>query len=303
MTTTERQAALDAIDVVTKAEVLMEALPYIQRFKGSTFVVKYGGSFMDDPDPQVRRRVATDIVFLASVGIHVVVVHGGGKAISRAMEAAGLHPVFKNGLRYTDKASIAIVEKTLNDVVNLDICELVQARGGRPQGLPGNVLLQCEPLQATDTEGKPIDLGFVGRIQFVKTKLIKKALQAGYTPIISPVAADEQGQAFNTNADVAAATVAAALRARRLVYLSDVPGLLRAPERPESLISSLAATEVPGLIADGTISGGMLPKVESAVEAMNNGVQRVHFVDGRMPHSILLEIFTDKGIGTEIVNS
>ncbi|MGF1485080.1 MAG: acetylglutamate kinase [Opitutales bacterium] len=303
MTTSGIPPTIHEIDVITKAEVLMEALPYIQRFKGSTFVVKYGGSFMDDPDPEVRRRVATDIVFLAAVGVHVVVVHGGGKAISRAMEAAGHQPVFKNGLRYTDTASIAIVEKTLNDVVNLDICELVQATGGRPQGMPGNVLLQCERLEQTDTAGKPVDLGYVGRIQYVKTKLIKKALQSGYTPIISPVAADEHGQPYNTNADVAAATVAAALRARRLVYLSDVPGLLRDPADPQSLISSLAAAEVPALMADGTISGGMTPKVESAVEAMNNGVQRVHFVDGRMPHSILLEIFTDKGIGTEIVNA
>jgi acetylglutamate kinase len=303
MTTPPYQPSLDDIDVVTKAEVLMEALPYIQRFRGSIFVVKYGGSFMDDPDPEVRQRVAADIVFLAAVGIHVVVVHGGGKAISRAMQDSGAEPVFKNGLRYTDAAAISIVERVLNGQVNLDICEMVQARGGRPQGLPGSTVLQCVPHTPLDEAGKPIDLGFVGRIQYVKTKLIRKAIQSGYTPIISPVAADEAGQPYNTNADLAAATVAAALRARRLVYLSDVPGLMRDPKDPASLISSINAAQVPGLIAEGTVAGGMRPKVESAVEAMDNGVHRVHFVDGRLPHSILLEIFTDRGIGTEIINT
>ncbi|MDP0497124.1 MAG: acetylglutamate kinase [Verrucomicrobiota bacterium JB024] len=292
----------DHIDITTKAQVLLEALPYILRFRGSTFVVKYGGSFMDDPDPAVRIRVATDIVFLAAVGIHVVVVHGGGKAITRGMEEAGLDAVFRNGLRVTDEKTIEIVEKTLNNVVNLDICELVQARGGKPLGMHGNNVLVCEKLLSKDAEGEPVDLGYVGQIQYVKAKLIKKAIADGYTPIISPIAVDELGHPYNTNADVAAAAVASALRARRLVYLSDVPGLLRDPSDPSTLISSLHIDEVEALTKDGTISRGMLPKVNSAVGALHNGVHRVHFVDGRQPHSILLEIFTDKGIGTEIVN-
>lgn len=296
-------ACHDTIDVTTKAEVLLEALPYIQRFRGATFVIKYGGSFMDDPDPEVRLRVATDIVFLASVGVNVVVVHGGGKAISRAMTEAGLDPVFRNGLRVTDEDTVRIVEKTLNTEVNLDICELIQQKAGRPRGLHGNVVFLCDQLQSYDPEGNPVDLGYVGNIRFVKAKLIKKALADGYTPIISPIAIDEDGHPYNTNADVAAAAVASALRARRLVYLCDVPGLLANPKDPTSLISTLHIDEVPALKAKGIIGSGMVPKVDSAVEALSNGVHRVHFVDGRQPHSILLEMFTDRGIGTEIVNS
>lgn len=290
-------------DPISKAQVLLEALPYIQRFRGSIFVVKYGGSFMDDPNPEVRARVATDIVFLAAVGVQVVVVHGGGKAISRAMEKAGLTATFRNGMRVTDEATIRIVERTLNTEINLEICEMIQARNGRPLGMPGNIVHLCEKLNGTDEQGNTIDLGFVGMINHVKTKLIKKAINDGYTPIISPIACDEKDQPYNTNADVAAAAVASALRARRLVFLSDVPGLLEDPADPASLISTLKAGDVPGLIERGVISAGMLPKVQSAVNALQSGVHRVHFVDGRMPHSILLEIFTDKGIGTEIVNA
>ena len=293
----------DNIDVITKAKVLLEALPYIQRFRGSTFVIKYGGSFMDDPDPDVRIRVATDIVFLAAVGINVVVVHGGGKAISRAMAESGLEPVFKNGLRVTDEDTVRIVEKTLNQEVNLDICELIQAKRGSPRGLHGNTVFLCDQMQSQDAEGNPIDLGYVGKIRFVKAKLIKKALADGYTPIVSPIAVDDNGHPYNTNADVAAAAVASALRARRLVFLCDVPGLMRDPKEPSSLISTLHADEVDALKKSGVIGAGMLPKVDSAIEALSNGVHRVHFVDGRGPHSVLLEMFTDKGIGTEIINS
>lgn len=292
----------DVIDVTTKAKVLLEALPYIQRFRGSTFVVKYGGSFMDDPDPQTRMRVATDIVFLAAVGINVVVVHGGGKAISRAMASTGKEAVFRNGLRVTDADTIKVVEKTLNGEINLDICELVQQLQGRPLGMPGNNVFVCDKLASRDDNGEEIDLGFVGEIQYVKSKLIRKAITDGYIPVISPIAIDEKDQPYNTNADVAAAAVASALRARRLVYMSDVPGLLSDPNDPTSLISTLHVSEVAGLKRSGVIGKGMIPKVDSAVSALNSGVHRVHFVDGRQPHSILLEIFTDKGIGTEIVN-
>lgn len=292
----------DVIDVTTKAKVLLEALPYIQRFRGSTFVVKYGGSFMDDPDPQTRMRVATDIVFLAAVGINVVVVHGGGKAISRAMASTGKEAVFRNGLRVTDADTIKVVEKTLNGEINHDICELVQKLQGRPQGMPGNNVFVCEKLVSRDENGEEIDLGFVGQIQYVKSKLIRKAIAEGCIPVISPIAVDENDQPYNTNADVAAAAIASALRARRLVYMSDVPGLLSDPSDPTSLISTLHVSEVGSLKRSGVIGKGMIPKVDSAVSALNSGVHRVHFVDGRQPHSILLEIFTDKGIGTEIVN-
>jgi len=288
-------------ELIKKADVLLEALPYIQRFRGSIFVVKYGGSFMDDPDPAVRSQVASDIVFLASVGIHVVVVHGGGKAITRAMENSGIEAKFINGLRYTDEESVKIVEKTLNQEVNLDICEMIQAKHGKPLGIAGNTLFSCKKL-SEDAEGNPVDLGYVGSIDYVRNRLIKRALNQGYTPIISPVGSDEDDNFYNVNADVAAAHVACSLRARRLVYMTDVPGLLSNPEDPSSIISTLRTSEVDGLKKEGVIGKGMLPKVDSAIKALHEGVHRVHFVHGRLAHSILLEIFTDKGVGTEIVH-
>jgi acetylglutamate kinase len=289
-------------DPTTKARVLLEALPYIQRFRGSIFVVKFGGAFMDDPDPTARLNGATDLAFLAAVGIQVVVVHGGGKAITRAMEAAGLTPEFRSGLRVTDEAAMRIVEQTLNGPCNLEICELLQQKGGRPLGMKGNDVFLCEKHLPLGENGEPVDIGFVGAANHVKTKLIKKALLEGFTPIISPVAVDEHDHPYNTNADVAAAAVAGALRARRLVYLCDVPGLLSDPNDPASLISTLPSSRVAELKVRKVITSGMLPKVDSAVKALDDGVHRVHFVDGRQPHSTLLEIFTDQGVGTDIVN-
>ena len=288
-------------EVISKAKVLLEALPYIQDFKGSIFVVKYGGSFMDDPDPTVRTRVATDLAFLAAVGINVVVVHGGGKAISRAMDGSGLKANFINGLRVTDEATIAIVKKTLDEIVNKDVCDMLTAIKARPKGLPGDTVLVCEKLK-TDDDGNPIDLGYVGDVTEVKVKLIKKEIADGFMPVISPVAEGLDGKPYNVNADTAAGRVASALRARRLVYMSDVPGLLSDPKNPASLISTLKTGDVDGLKKKGVIDKGMRPKVQSAVRALQEGVQRVHFVDGRMPHSLLLEIFTDQGVGTEIVH-
>ncbi|MFP4351590.1 MAG: acetylglutamate kinase [Puniceicoccaceae bacterium] len=289
---------ISRLDVTSKAKVLLEALPYIQRFRGSVFVVKYGGSFMDDPDPEVRARVATDLVFLSAVGIHVVVVHGGGKAITRAMDASGLEARFENGLRVTDAATVEIVRKTLDEEVNLEICEIVQQKLGRPLSMPGCKVLTARRLAADGGAG----IGFVGEVVRVDTAPVRRAVADGYMPVISPVGVDETGQAFNTNADVAASRVAAALRARRLVYLCDVPGLLADPADPGSLISSLPAEKVETLKTEGVIAKGMIPKVDSAVHALRNGVSRVHFIDGRMPHSLLLEIFTDRGIGTEVVH-
>lgn len=293
---------LHQLDVTTKAAVLLEALPYIQRFRDAIFVVKYGGAFMDDADPAVRTRVATDIAFLHAAGIKVVVVHGGGKAITRALADAKVSTQFQNGLRVTDADTVKVVDHTLNKVVNLDICEILQAKNARPLSIPGNNILVCEK-KNVELNGEALDLGFVGETHTVKTKVIKKALNDGYIPIISPIACDEEGQVYNTNADAAAGRVAAALRARRLVYLCDVPGLMRDMNRPESLISSLNIDEVEGLVRDGTISQGMIPKTDSAVKALLSGVHRVHFIDGEQPHSLLLEIFTDKGVGTEIVNA
>jgi len=291
---------MDVADVTAKAKVLLEALPYIQDFHGSTFVVKYGGSFMDDPDPAIRARVAYDIAFFAAVGINVVVVHGGGKAITRAMESSGLKANFVNGLRVTDEATIALVKKTLDEVVNKDVCEAIATAKAKPKGLPGDTVLVCQKL-TTDDDGIPVDLGYVGEVTEVKVKLIKKEIADGFVPVISPVAEGYDGKSYNVNADLVAGRVASALRARRLVYMSDVPGLLANPADPASLISTLKISQVDDLKKKGIIDKGMRPKVGSAIRALSEGVQRVHFIDGRLPHSLLLEIFTDKGIGTEIV--
>jgi acetylglutamate kinase len=292
---------MNVTEVTAKARVLIEALPYIQDFRGSTFVVKYGGSFMDDPDPVARGRVAHDIAFLAAVGTNVVVVHGGGKAITRAMETSGLKANFINGLRVTDEATIAVVKKTLDEIVNRDVCDALTAARGKPKGMPGDSVLVCEKL-TVDDDGNPVDLGYVGDVTEVKVKLIKKEIADGFTPVISPVAEGLDNKPYNINADVAAGRVASALRARRLVYMSDVPGLLSDPKNPESLISTLKTSQVDDLKKKGVVDKGMRPKVASAVRALEEGVQRVHFIDGRLPHSLLLEIFTDKGIGTEIVH-
>ncbi|RRJ97211.1 acetylglutamate kinase [Opitutaceae bacterium TAV4] len=293
---------MNVAEITAKAKVLLEALPYIQNFRGSTFVVKYGGSFMDDPDPTVRNRVAHDIALLAACGINVVVVHGGGKAITKAMAGSGIQAQFaRNGMRITDEATIAIVKRTLDEVVNKDVCDAIALAKARPKGLPGDTVLVCEKL-TTDDDGNPIELGYVGEVTEVKVKLIKKEIADGFVPIISPVAEGLDGKPYNVNADLVAGRVAAAMRARRLVYMSDVPGLLANPSDPDSLISTLKVGQVDELKRKGVIDKGMRPKVMSAVRALTEGVHRVHFIDGRLPHSLLLEIFTDRGIGTEIVH-
>lgn len=287
------------IDEITKkADVLTEALPYVRRFRGSVFVIKYGGAFMDDPNPEIRARVARDIAFLAAVGINVVVVHGGGKAISRAMSASGLQPEFKNGMRVTDEKTVAIVEDVLNNEVNTEICDMLARQGCEAVSIKGNDVFKCKKLLS-----KGEDIGYVGEVESVDVAVIQKALEEGKTPVISPIAMGiDDNHAYNTNADVAAAAAAGALKARRLVFLCDVPGLMRDPKDRTTLISHLPVSEVAKLKEDGIIGGGMIPKVDSGVKAIENGVRRIHFIDGYMPHSLLLEIFTDTGIGTEIVS-
>lgn len=283
-------------DLIKKADVLLEALPYMQRFRSSTFVVKYGGSFMDSPDSKVRDGVAADVVFLEAVGINPVVVHGGGKAITKAMEKAGINAQFIQGMRVTDEKSMQIVEDVLANVINRDIVETIQKLGGKARGFSGKDVFKCRKLLSGG-----VDLGYVGEVTDVLVESIRKSLRAQVIPVISPIGLGEDGHAYNINADVAAAKLAMAIGARRLVFLSDVAGLMRDPTNPETLISSLHISEVLDLKREGIIDQGMIPKVDSAVDAVRAGVRRVHFVDGRVPHSILLEIFTDKGIGTEIV--
>jgi acetylglutamate kinase len=281
-------------DLIAKATTLLEALPYIQKFSGETFVVKYGGSFMDSPEETVRIGVARDIVFLEAVEINPVVVHGGGKAITRAMEKAGLKANFIQGQRVTDEATAHIVDEVLSHEINAEVVKAINALGGQAVGFAGPDIFKEHP-------GQRIDLGYVGEVIEVNVAPLKESMWCGFTPVISPTARGEDGKIYNCNADVAAAMAAIALNAKRLVFMSDVPGLMRDPKGVATVIAHLQTSEVPGVKAAGIVDKGMIPKVDSAVAAIKSGVEKVSFVDGRVPHAVLLEIFTDKGIGTEIV--
>jgi acetylglutamate kinase len=283
-------------ELITKANTLLEALPYIQRFAGATFVVKYGGSFMDSPDEAVRTGVARDVVFLEAVEINPVVVHGGGKRINKALSAAGVESRFVNGLRYTDAATVEIVDRVLSTEINPEIAALINSLGGVAKGFAGTEIFSCKK-HAPDGE----DYGFVGEVIGVNTAPLEECIANGITPVISPTARDADGQVYNCNADAAAAQAAIALAAKRLVFMSDVPGLLRDPNDDATLISHLDIAEVDALKKAGIIASGMIPKVDSAVTAINAGVDKVALVNGLIHHAVLLEIFTDKGVGTEIV--
>jgi acetylglutamate kinase len=290
-------------DLIAKAEMLLEALPYIQKFSGATFVVKYGGSFMDSPDANVRNSVARDVVFLEAVEINPVVVHGGGKAITRAMEKAGLKANFIQGQRVTDEATVKIVDDVLSREINPEVVAAINSLGGAAQGFAGPDIFTCRKMWLADKDnpGTKIDVGFVGEVIRVNTAPLLKCIEQGITPVISPTARGEDGRIYNCNADVAAAQVAIALKAKRLVFMSDVPGLLSDPKDPDSVISNLKTDAVAELKKNGVIDKGMIPKADSAVAAIKTGVEKVSFVDGRVPHAVLLEIFTDEGIGTEVV--
>jgi acetylglutamate kinase len=290
-------------DLIAKANTLLEALPYIQKFSGETFVVKYGGSFMDSPDENVRTGVARDIVFLEAVEINPVVVHGGGKAITRAMEKAGLQASFIQGQRVTDEATVGIVDDVLSREINPEVVKTINALGGQAVSFAGPDIFKCRKLYLDDKEnpGQKIDLGYVGEVIEVNVAPLKESIWCGFTPVISPTARGEDGKIYNCNADVAAAMCAIALQAKRLVFMSDVPGLMRDPKDVATVIASLQTGEVPGLKAAGIVDKGMIPKVDSAVAAIKAGVEKVSFVDGRVPHAVMLEIFTDKGVGTEVV--
>jgi acetylglutamate kinase len=288
-------------DLISKTATLLEALPYIQKFSGETFVVKYGGSFMDSPDPSVRNGVARDIVFLEAVEINPVVVHGGGKAITRAMEAAGLKANFVQGQRITDAATVEIVDRVLSREINPEIVKLINELGGQAKGFAGTGIFTCRKLLLDAPGGGKLDAGYLGEVIGVNTKPLMECIEQGITPVISPTARGEDGHIYNCNADVSAAHAAIALAAKRLVFMSDVPGLMRDPKDPATLIKHLQTSEVPGLKQAGIVDQGMIPKVDSAVTAIKSGVEKVSFVDGRVPHAVLLEIFTDEGVGTEVV--
>jgi len=287
-------------EVVEKAAVLIEALPYIQKFKGETVVVKFGGSVMDDQ--AAVSAILKDIAFMACVGLRPVVVHGGGKAISQRMKEVGVQPRFVHGLRVTDEAAMQVVEQVLNNEINPNLVSVLESFGCPARGLRGNDVLEVVPRKAHDPDtGEEVSLGLVGEVVGVDRAPVEAYLQAGLTPVVSPLGRDAERRVNNVNADEAAAALACELKARKLVFLSDVPGLLREPGRPESLISTLPEKEVEGLIRSGVIAGGMLPKVQGGIRALQSGVNKIHIIDARFPHSLLLELFTDKGVGTEIV--
>jgi acetylglutamate kinase len=286
--------------VIEKADVLIEALPYIQRFRDAIIVVKFGGSAME-----IREHcesILQDVAFMECAGMLPVIVHGGGKAISRAMKEKGIEPRFLKGLRVTCERSIQVVREVMNTSINPDIVATLRKHGARAEGLHGEDIFTAVRMKEKDeATGQELDLGFVGEPVAVDTGPIRELLGKGAIPVITPLGRGTDGFVYNVNADTAALSVAKALKARKLAYLSDVPGLLRDVNDPESLIGTLRQGDVETLIARGVISGGMLPKVRSATEALQAGVKKVHMIDGRMPHSLLLEIFTDKGVGTEIV--
>ncbi len=290
-------------DLIAKANSLLEALPYIQRFSGETFVVKYGGSFMDSPDAAVRDGVARDIVFLEAVEINPVVVHGGGKAITRAMDAAGLKANFIQGMRVTDEATVNVVDQVLSREINPEVVATINRLGGKARGFAGTEIFTCRKLWLDDKNnpGTKLDIGFVGEVTGVNTAPLLDCIAQGFVPVISPTARGEDGRIYNCNADVAAAQAAIALKAKRLVFMSDVPGLMRDPKDAATLITHLRTAEVDGLKKAGIVDKGMIPKVDSAVAAIQSGVDKVSLVDGRVPHAVLLEIFTDAGVGTEVV--
>jgi len=275
-----------------KASVLTEALPYIQDFRGSTVLIKLGGSVMEI-EPNLD-SIMDDVAFLNAVGIKVVIVHGGGKAISKAIKISGHEPKFVDGLRVTDEPTMEIVRKTLNNVVNPDIVQRLCDRGANAKPLHGNWLFAAKKIAEPDR-------GYVGEVSSVMPRAVVEMLDANIIPVVTPLGTGaEDGHLYNINADYAAAALAKTLKVRKFVLVSDVPGLLKDPEDPSTLLSTLHLGDVELLKGDGTISGGMLPKIESCCDAIREGVRKVHLVDGRMAHSLLLEIFTREGVGTEI---
>jgi acetylglutamate kinase len=283
-----------------RAESLIEALPYIQRFRGQTFVVKYGGAAMEED--QIVDRFLRDIVFLEAVGINPVLVHGGGKIITTRMREAGLKPQFINGLRVTDERSIGIVEQTLDGEINPKIVDTIVKFGGKAHGLSGKSVFIARRLGPQRKEnGEQVDIGFVGEATTIEIRSISSAIKDDIVPVISPIGADENGMVLNINADVAAAALASAIQAAKLIYVSDVPGIMRDPNSSDSLIPTVHCEQIEALIKHKVIDGGMIPKVQSASQALRSGVEKVHMIGGTIQHCLLLEIFTNSGIGTEII--
>jgi acetylglutamate kinase len=288
-------------DPVHKADVLIEALDWILRFRTRLVVIKLGGSALEDPE--TVGHLLTDVIFMKTVGLDLVLIHGGGKAINAAMKKSQIEPRFVQGRRYTDLATLDIVTRVLAGEICGDLVRQINERGGLAAGfsyLTRNVLTARKLLLHGD-QSEALDLGYVGEVTGVDRALLLETCRKGCIPVIPSVAIDDRGQKYNVNADTAAAAVARNLDAEKLIFLSDVPGIFLDRTRPETLVSHLTEGRCRELIADGTIESGMVPKVEAALDALKAGVKKVHIVDGRMPHSLLVEIFSDKGVGTEIV--
>ena len=284
---------------IEKAAALTEALPFIQQFRGETVVVKLGGSIMEHEDGY--SRIMQDIAFMECVGLRPVVVHGGGKAISRSMKAAGIAPNFIHGLRVTDDATTRVVEQVLNHEVNPCLVDIIQQYHGKARGIHGEDIIRVDKMEGADPEtNEPLDWGYVGNVNHVDVEPIMAYLRSDIVPVITPLGRGADGHLYNINADDAATAIACALNARKLVFLTDVPGLLRDVEDKSSLISSLHLKQVDELIERGVISGGMLPKIRGMMGAVQSGIKKVHIIDASLAHSLLLELFTSEGVGTEI---
>jgi acetylglutamate kinase len=299
---------IDVQASIDKANVLIEALPYIKAFAGKTVVVKYGGAAMSDAG--LKRSVALDIILMRYVGMHPVVVHGGGPEITRTMELAGLTPTFVGGMRVTDRETMKIVEMVLVGQINQELVTLINQHGGLAVGLSGKdgglirarrataAAVASEKGRAVQADAQRVDLGYVGEVVGVNERVLRALERDGFTPVVAPTGADEAGVTYNINADLAAGEIAAALRAEKLVLLTDTDGIL---DRDGKLVPTLTREQVTPLVTDGTISQGMLPKVQACLTALGNGVKKTHIINGTIPHALLLEIFTPEGVGTEIV--
>jgi acetylglutamate kinase len=290
-------------EAIAKASALIEAMEYIRQFRWRIVVVKLGGSVLDDA--ALQKKLLTDIAFMATVGMRPIIVHGGGKAITRAMNEAGLEAQWVQGRRYTDKRTLTIVEHTLVHRVNMPICEMLTELGCEPMGLHSlsSCVLYGEMLRLDGEDGRKIDLGFVGRVVSVNAQLLIKLCADGTIPVIASIAKDKAGGNLNVNADSAAGKVAAEIGSEKLVVVSDTHGIRTDINNPDSWVSSLNEEQIKEMIDDGIITDAMFPKVEACLIALDAGVKKAHIIDGRIPHSLLLEIYTDKGIGTQIIRN
>ena len=288
---------------IEKADTLIEALGWIRRFRDKTTVIKVGGSVLSDID--AMHHLLLDIHFMETVGMRPVIIHGAGARISAAMEDAGIEPKFIQGRRYTDDRTLEIVERVLANETNQQLADDFEKIGGRAMTLnfESSPVLYGERIQLADDDGSPVDLGHVGKVTKVDRIVVDNLCYAGQTPFIPSMCLGPDEEKLNVNADTAAVTLATELNANKLIFLSDVPGVLRDPDDPESLISSLTIDEARALIDDGTISGGMIPKIQACIDTVNGGVSKVHILDGRLRHGLLLEVYTSTGTGTVIIKN